>query len=38
VGAALALAGLGACALTLLRGAAEPSPAESAAPVTPASI
>ena len=33
-----ALAGLGACALTLLRGAAEPSPAESAAPVTPASI
>ena len=38
VGAALALAGLGACALTLLRGAAEPSPAESAAPVMPASI
>jgi len=38
VGAALALAGLGAGALTLLRGATEPLPAESAAPVTPASI
>jgi hypothetical protein len=38
VGAAAAVAGLGACALTLLRGAVEPSPAEASAPVTPASI
>jgi hypothetical protein len=36
--AAVAMAGLGACALTLLRSAVEPSPAEAAAPVTPASI
>jgi hypothetical protein len=37
-GAVLAVAGFGACALTLLRGAVEPSPAEASAPVTPASI
>jgi hypothetical protein len=37
-GAALAVAGLGVCALTLLRGAVELSPAGTSIPVTPARI
>jgi hypothetical protein len=37
-GAALAVAGLGVCALTLLRGAVELSPADTSIPVTPARI